>query len=122
MNGIGTRSPRGGLSLVEVIVAMLLLMIGLLGVVSQWPLGTRMIMLGESQTEASVLAEQYLEMLNGSTFPPPSGTRNMGNYAVQWTVSAGPHAQTRLVVVTVRWNWQGRQYQVRMPTILAAEL
>ncbi len=113
---------RRGLSLVEVMVAMTLLLVGLLAVVRQWPLGARMTFLGEFQTEASTIAEQTLESLKASPFPPSSGTRTIGRYTVQWTVSAGPVSTTRLVVIEVRWTWQGRQYAIRMQTIVGAEL
>jgi Tfp pilus assembly protein PilV len=110
------------MSLVEVMVAMVLLMVGMLGVVSQWPMGTTLLIASEFQTEASVLAEQHLEALNAAPFPPSSGSRVTGRYTLTWTISAGPIAETRRAVVTVRWNWQGRPYSIAMSTVIAAEL
>lgn len=110
-----------GLSLVEVLVAMLLLVIGLLALVTQWPLGTRMVLQSEYYTRASVLAEQILEELDAGTFPPTAGTRTVAPYTIQWTVASGPHAQTRRVSVQVRWTWQGRTHSVTMHTLIGSE-
>lgn len=109
-------------SLVEVMVAMVLLMIGVLAVVSQWPVGARMGIMSEWQTEASTIAERTLEMLDAGPYPPIPGTATEGRFQISWTVGRGPIVNTSTAEVTVRWTWQGTPYQTRMATIIAAEL
>ena len=120
MNHI-SRSPRA-FSLVEVMVAMVLLMVGVLAVVAQWPMGARLGIISEYQTEASTLAERTLEMLDAGTYPPVSGTSTQGIFTIVWTITRGPILNTVRANVVVSWTWQGRPYGVRMGTIISSEL
>lgn len=111
-----------GFTLIEVMVAMTLLLIGILAIVTQWPTGARLAWHSEWQTEASTLAERTLESLDAGVFPPTSGTATVGRYTIIWTIIPGRITNTVLADVVVRWVWEGRNHQVRMGTLLCSKL
>ncbi|MBN1425723.1 prepilin-type N-terminal cleavage/methylation domain-containing protein [Candidatus Fermentibacteria bacterium] len=121
MPHVGFRRNRA-FSLVEVMVAMVLLLIGVLAVVAQWPMGARLGFMSEWQTEASTIAERTLETIDAGPYPPTSGTATEGRYQITWTISRGPIINTKYAHVVVQWPWQGRMYAVRMGSIIAAAL
>jgi type IV pilus modification protein PilV len=94
---------RDGFTLVEVLIAVLVLSIGLLGLVSSAALTTRMIGQGQRFTEASTMAGQQFEVLRSQTCAAMAGgTRAEGRFAVAWTIDsavAGGRAQAVTVIV-----------------------
>ncbi len=97
-------SARRGFTVVEVVVAIVVLSIGILGLATTAALVTRMIGQGTRFTEASTLAQERFEMLR----PLPcdslrAGTATPSPYAVAWTVdSIGGRPPGRLVRVLVK--------------------
>ncbi len=102
------RKPRtAGFSLIEVLVAALILMVAIAGLLSAFPVGYRDIMYGGRVSQAVELAQQQLEALKAGTFPPSGGTGTSGAYTLTWTVtSVGFGASSGdLVKVDVTVNW-----------------
>ncbi len=102
------RKPgAAGFSLVEVLVAALILMVAIAGLLSAFPVGYRDIMYGGRVSQAVELAQQRLEALKAGTFPPSSGTATSGSYTLTWTVTnVGFGASSgELVKVDVTVNW-----------------
>ncbi len=92
-----------GFTLVEVIVAILILSVGLLGLVTTAAITTRMIAQGQRYSETSTLAAQQLEILRSQDCAGLNGgSRSAGAFSVTWTVStvAGGRARALDVVVT----------------------
>ncbi len=91
-----------GFTVVEVLIAVLVLGIGLLGLVASAAVTTRMIGQGQRYSEASAVAGQRFEMLRSVSCPNMAdGSQQQGPYAVSWSVQtvAGGRAEGVTVVV-----------------------
>ena len=120
---------EAGLTLVEILVAVALIMIGLVALMQWFPLGTQGMDTGKKQSTAVFLAEQQLEQIkafalstaagqgfaNVPTCNPCAGTapfnqENFGlipgypEYSRTVIVAAGPTATTRLIRVQVNYR------------------
>jgi len=113
------RGGDRGFSLVEVLIAMAIMMVGLVAVAQLLAVSVQTHLLGRRTSEASLLASAKLEdlsKLNHSTAPalqvtpasPDPLTTSVANhfdvsngYTRRWQVAAGPAANTLLVTVRV---------------------
>ena len=119
---------ESGLTLVEILVAMAIIMVGLAAVMQAFPLGTQGMETGRRQSTADFLAEQKIEEIRAwSLAPPPQGFDNMpicnpctgagpfnlegfnsipgyADYSRTVIVQNGPTANTRLVRVTLSYR------------------
>jgi len=96
------RSERG-FTIVEILVAVMILSVGLMGLVTTAGLVTRMIGQGHRFTEASALANERIEVLRSQGCPAAgSGTETRGAYTVTWRVVALAAPKGRGFVVSVR--------------------
>jgi len=120
------RIPRGraerGMTLVEVLIAILVLTTGILAVGRLIPAATRGQMSDRMMTQGNAYAQQKVEDLQTLTWSDPliadgrhpAGTTNepLGSNG-QWerhydvTTLAAPLDNLRKVVVTVTWDYQG---------------
>jgi Tfp pilus assembly protein PilV len=88
---------------VEVLVAVIILSVGLLGLVTTAGLVTGMIGQGQRYTEAAVLAGERFEILRAERCPTPgSGTERRGAYTVAWQVTDVAGGRARHFAVTVQ--------------------
>jgi len=110
---------NSGYSLIEVLVAMALFAIAVLGVAAGATLVARSNLLSENLTRATVLAQDKLETLaahygplaGGSDEPQPGFTRD-------WSVTPDdPEAGVVRVAVTVSWESGGPQ-TISLETVL----
>jgi len=101
-----------GFTLVEVLVAAAILVVGLLGILTAFPAAYQDIMYGGRVTQAVALAQQKLEEVKAGGFPPTGGTQTSGTYTITWAVtSVGFGTVTgdlRKVTVTVTWSQRVR--------------
>lgn len=82
-----TMHDRGGFTVVEVIIAILVLSVGVLGLASTAALTTRMISMGYRYSEASTVVAQQFEILRSRPCDQiVAGTRTTGIYELSWTV------------------------------------
>jgi Tfp pilus assembly protein PilV len=105
------RNPSGGFTVVEVLLAVVLLVVGVLAVVGSAAMSTRMIGRGFHDTSAAQIAAARMERLRQiahATSPPcadarfASGSNDSGPVAETWTVAAqGPG---RRVAVAIRYR------------------
>ncbi len=111
------RKPgAAGFSLVEVLVAALILMVAIAGLLSAFPVGHRDIVYSGRVSQAVELAQQKLEELKSGTYPAADGsadgTQTNGAYTISWTVTnvgfAGSVDDLRKVDVTVSWAQMAR--------------
>jgi len=99
-----------GFTIVEVLVAVMILSVGLMGLVTTAGLVTRMIGQGQRYTEASALANERIEILRSQKCPAAgSGTETRGAFTVSWRIVevAGGKGRNSQVVVqppTTRGN------------------
>ena len=100
-----------GVTLVEVLVALIVLGVGLVALAGSSSVVTRMIALGKAQTKAALIASRRIEILRAaarSTNPPCTGARFASGGPVEtdrtvesWLVS--PAGAERRVTVTVQY-------------------
>lgn len=94
---------RRGFTMVEVLIAILVLSVGLLGLVASAAVTTRMIGQGQRYGEASTMAGQRFEMLRSQSCPSMSGGSSLdGRFAVTWTVQTVAAGRARGVRVVVQ--------------------
>jgi prepilin-type N-terminal cleavage/methylation domain-containing protein len=102
------REPSGGFTLVEVLLAVVVLVVGVLAVAGSAAMSTRMIGRGLHDTSAALVAGarvEWLRQLARSTSPPcadarfASGSEDSGRVAEAWTVA--PAGAARRVAVAV---------------------
>jgi Tfp pilus assembly protein PilV len=94
----GTR----GLTIVEVLVAILILTVGLVALTTTAASVTRMIGEGRRLTEVAALAAERMELLQAQPCPPVgAGTAVQGPYAVRWQVVGAVGKRDRAIMVTV---------------------
>ena len=88
-NGVGVlTAPRRGFTTVEIVVAIVVLSIGLLGLVSSAAMVTRMIGQGRRYSQTAALANQELEVLRaGGCAAMAPGTDATGRTIRSWTVT-----------------------------------
>ena len=117
-----TRSDERGFTLVEVIVAMLVCVVGLVGLAQMLAVTLRMQQLGRNSTSAVRLAQDKIDELSSVPFGQPSVAcggslaTNMTNYndsvaaaagsvtgyTRRWQIVAGPDGDLNIRQVTVR--------------------
>ena len=108
--GNATGSARAGLTVVEVLVALVIVSVGLLGIAGTSTLALRTTTAAARERAALSLAELRLATLAASGCPAPttgaSGTLDAG-VRERWSVSA-PVRGMALVDATADWRERGR--------------
>ena len=93
---------RHGFTIVEVLVAVMVLSVGIMGLVTTAGLVTRMIGQGHRYTEASTLASERFEILRAETCPAVgSDSDPRGAFTVTWTVTDIGGGRGREITVRV---------------------
>ena len=88
---------RGGFSLVEVIIAILILAFGVLGLAGTTAHITRQITLADLMTERSVAFQTIIDRIQSLPYDNVgTGSDSVGVYAVSWSATADG-AQTKIV-------------------------
>ncbi len=104
--------PDRGFTLVEVLVAAVILTVSLLFVFTAFLPGSQDVAYAGRVSQAAMRAQQQLEALKAAPFPPGPGTATSGLYTLNWTVTSvgfGPAPDAlRKVTVTVTWPQAGR--------------
>ncbi len=99
-------TSQRGFTIVEILVAMLVLAVGIVGLTTTAALVTRMIGQGERYSQASMMAAEQFEILRSQRCGSmASGTATRGAFTLSWTVqnAAGGRARAvRVVVISPR--------------------
>ena len=108
-----TRRHQAGFTLVEVLVALMVFVIGILSIAAMMPSGSRSVGRSGDQTRASELASACAERLLSTRYTDANltaGTHNDpanpydGRYFVSWSVQDNqPMAQCKRATVDIRW-------------------
>jgi len=91
-----------GFTIVEALVALLILNVGLLGLVGTASAVTRLIRRGRSSTAAAVLVASRLEMLRAAGCGASGGAETRDGLTVDWRVDTPPFPGAVLLTVRVR--------------------
>jgi prepilin-type N-terminal cleavage/methylation domain-containing protein len=91
-----------GFSLIELIVAILILTVGILGLAATAGQVQRMVGWGGRMAGSAAVASARLEMLRATPCASlaASGTQTQGIYTVSWTVASSGNLRTMTVTVT----------------------
>ena len=124
------RGQQGGFTVVEVLIALLVLLIGMAGMLSLQLTAMKATGFSRHATEASILAEDRLEYLRTApviSLTTGSDTVNAGGvvddtglYSRTWTITPG--AELTTITVAVAWQEQGADdYTISMSTLRTTE-
>lgn len=94
-------ASRAGFSLVELIVAMLILAVGLLGLAAGTGFVVRSSELGRVETERAQARQSAVELIRAQDFDTfADGDRELGRYEISWETLSS-ETNTRLVQITI---------------------
>ncbi len=123
---------NNGFSLLEVLVALVIFTIGILGMAALQIVTIKGNYFSNNLTEATALAQQKFEelvqtdySLDGSGQPLEAGTHSETNgiYTVNWTVQDDtPIQDTKTIVITVTWSERGKQHQTSLRLIKSSSV
>ncbi len=95
---------RRGFSLIEALVALMLLAVALIPMAALPAATSRLYMASAAREQAALLAVQKLDELESKKFNDLSGgSQTIGGYSMVWTVGEAVD-QKRKVKVSVTWN------------------
>jgi Tfp pilus assembly protein PilV len=124
-----------GSTLIEVMLAVLILVIALIGTSSTYVLGRRFVVSQRYCQAAAQLAAQKLEQLKAAGYDDPNGALDVGEYEEERTVgtqsyhrhtqietTAAPTAEVpkpcKKVTVTILWSYVTDQHKVSLVTYI----
>jgi len=95
-----------GMTLVEILVAITVLCVGLLGVAILFPTSSTNIDYGGNMSQGTALAQEKIEEFRNTTFASITGGNDAPTgYTRTWTVADAGSAPFRLRTVTVTVSW-----------------
>ena len=96
----GSRS-RAGFSLVEVVIAVIILAFGVLGLAGTTAFVVRQITLADVNTERSAALQSVLEQIRATSFNSVgTGNRTIGSYYVSWSVTDSTNVTKTVRVIS----------------------
>ena len=114
---------KKGFTLIEIVISMAILSIGLVGILSLFPVGFDSARRSIDLTQASLYAQEKLAEIKKDGFPAveaTSGTFTDTNYT--WTADIteeDPDEYLRKVVLTVKWNYKNKVHSGVFTTYVA---
>lgn len=111
-----------GFTLIEIMIAILVLVVGLLGVAGVATTVINGNAFGKEMTTATTLAQDKMEELRGTAYPSiVSGSDTQeSSYTRTWTVTPdSPAADMKTIEVMVQFPWNGTTHNVTLKTIVA---
>ena len=121
MTNSGLRDKRG-FTLIEVIIAIFILVIALVGLVSVTVMVVKGNYFSKTMTTATTLAKDKMEQLKNTSYASLAGGTDTVEsiYTRTWTVTNNaPAANMATIGITVTWNWQGAARNVTLQSIVA---
>ena len=113
-----------GYTLMEIMVAIVVFAVGVMGLAGVIPLATRGLARGPNGTQAQSIAETKMEALetaNGSSalIPGTASDTVAGAYTRQWTITGdAPQPGMTTIAVRVSWTEGGDAQEVQLTTSL----
>lgn len=108
-----------GFTLVEILIALTIFAIGILGIASMQAWGLRGNASAIWHSQAATLAADRIEKLMMVDYADlTSDSETQGNYTISWTVSTNnPINNTATITVNVQWNDHGTVKTFRPPFV-----
>lgn len=113
-----------GFTLIEILIAIVILTIGLLALVSVTVMVIKGNSLNRGITTATTLAKDQLETLKNTNYNSVASSSGwltvtgFSGYERRWQVATSGNQKT--IVMEVRWIWQGSYHQVTLDTIISS--
>ena len=113
-----------GFTLVEVMIAIVILTIGLLALASVTVMVIKGNSLNKMMTTATTLANQQLETLKNTSYNSVASSSEwstvtgFSGYERRWQVTTS--GNQKAIVMEVRWLWLGSYHQVTLNTIISS--
>jgi prepilin-type N-terminal cleavage/methylation domain-containing protein len=99
-------SNQRGMTLLEILVAVTVLVVGILAVAIMFPTSSSNIDFGGKTSKATALAQEKIEEMRNTTFTSiAAGNDSPTGYTRAWTVSDAGSYPFRLRTVTVAVSW-----------------
>ena len=98
---MSARSRRAGFSLVEVVIAIVILAFGVLGLAGTTMFVVRQVTLADVNTKRSAALQTVVERIRSTNFNSVgTGTETIGSYAVAWSVTDSTGTMKTVRVIT----------------------
>jgi Tfp pilus assembly protein PilV len=119
-NTLAKPAGGAGFSLVEAVIASTIVAVGLLALISLFPVSSANLVASASTTGAFGLAAQQIEAMRNLPFPPAGGndTQTLGGvtYTRTWTVAVAGATPNRTATITVTITWPGQRNSAESTT------
>jgi prepilin-type N-terminal cleavage/methylation domain-containing protein len=97
---VPTRRPKSGFTIVEVVVALMVLTIGVVGMASTTLWVVRSVAIADATSKRTAALQSTVERLSGMDFDSLlAGSDSIGRFAVAWTISGTGHSPSRTVTI-----------------------
>ena len=114
---------RKGFTLIEIVISLAILAIGLVGILSLFPIGFDSAKRSMNSTQVAIFGHEKLEQLRNAGFPAvgvSTGAFADPSYAWSQSVSTADTAGAlRQVDLTITWQYRNRDYQQVFTTYVA---
>lgn len=112
--------PERGFTLVEIVIALVVLSVGLLGLAATAALTTRMVAQGQRHSNTAALANRRLEILRVASCPAlAAGSETVGQVRLTWTVVSLGGGRAREVILNVSSPTGAGRRTDRFETVIA---
>lgn len=105
------RRRRAGFTIVEVVVAVIILSVGVLGLAGAAAIVTRMMGTSEMRSDASTVASARFEVLRGTRCPLSSGAATSAGINERWSAAQLGNPAYRMYEVVDSVSYQSRDGQ-----------
>lgn len=114
----GPGSRQGGFTMVEVIIAIMVLAIGVLGLAGTTAYVVRQVTLADLMTERAVALQTVVERLQATSFPSVgSGSDSVGVFYVRWGSVSESSTSKVVTVITVGPGLGGTTFPTLGPNV-----
>lgn len=116
---------RKGFTLIEIVISLAILAVGLVGILSLFPIGFDSARRSVNSTQVAIFGHEKLEQLRNSGFPAlgvSTGSFADPGYSWSQSVSTVDSADVlRKVDLTVTWEYRNHSYQQVFTTYVATK-
>ena len=94
-------SDRGGFTIIELVIAIIILAVGVLGLAGTTMLVVRQVTLADVNTERAAALQSVIERIRATnTNTITNGSQTIGSFAVTWTLTDSTNLSKTLRVIT----------------------